>query len=403
MNQTGTERKAILYFGNDWYAENRTSSHHIARLLAEKHDVYYFTCPGMRAPTASGRDVRRIFQKLGRALAGSRQVLPGLWVQTLLQVPFHRFRLIRWLNQWLLLWMLRWFMWRRGIKRPVAWFVVPHAACLVGRLGECASVYYVTDDHASLPGVEPASMRAMDEHLTRKADLVFVASDTLLAAKAAMNPRTFHSPHGVDVEHFGRAQVPGTISEDVAGLARPVVGFFGLIERWIDLSLVAYLAKQRPNWSFLMIGRTAVPADELPTEPNIYFIGRRPYEQLPDYGRLFDACIIPYKLNKQVMHANPLKLREYLAMGKPIVAVRTPEIEKYADVVAIADTPEEFLARLDETLSHQEPPDAPGRRMARVASSSWKARVDWLLGKLTERVDGCSSGRSLEPVPGRKS
>ena len=121
-------------------------------------------------------------------------------------------------------------------------------------------------------------------------------------------------------------------------MSRPIVGFFGLIERWIDLDLVDYLAEQRPQWTFLLIGRLAVPDhDVLPDVPNMHFMGKRPYAEsarLRQAVRRGDHSLSP---DASKFHANPLKLREYLAMGKPIVSVRTPEIEKYGDVVEIAD------------------------------------------------------------------
>ncbi len=388
-------RKAILYFGNNWSAENRTSSHHIARGLAQKHGVYYVECPGLRVPRASGRDARRVFQKLWRSVRGARQVQPGLKVHTLMQVPLHRWAPVRWLNARLILWSVRWLMWRNGIRRPIAWFVIPHVASLVGQLGEAASVYYCIDDYASLPDVDVAAVRRMDETLTRRADLVFVASETLLAAKSALNPHTYHSPHGVDVEHFRRAaESEGAIPQDIQDLRRPIVGFFGLIERWIDLELVAYLAEQRPNWSFLMIGHTAVPGAAMPKLRNVRFLGRRRYEELPDYGRYFDVAIIPYRLNQQVFHANPLKLREYLAMGKPIVSVRTPEIENFSDVIEIADGREEFLAKLDKVIGKPDSQVAAIRRRERVASLSWEARVAAVL----EQVDA-SLAKKTETLP----
>jgi glycosyltransferase involved in cell wall biosynthesis len=376
VNDNVARRPAILYFGNDWNAENRTCSRHIARCLAQQYEVYYIECPGMRAPKRSGRDLKKIARKLGRFLTGLREAGPGLHVQTLAQVPLHRFALIRWLNARLIYWTVRWLMWRHGIRRPILWFVVPHVSSLVGRLGESLSVYYVTDDHASLPGVDAEAVRAMDETLTRKADLVFVASETLLAGKKAVNPNTFHSPHGVDTEHFGRACAGGERApDDIAGLPRPIIGFFGLIESWIDLELVAYLAERRPQWSFVMIGRVAVPEDAAPRLPNLHFLGRRRYEDLPGYGRHFDAAIIPYKLTQQVIHANPLKLREYLAMGKPIVSVWTPETEKFADVIEVARGREQFLAKLDKVMGQPDSQEAVRCRMDRVASMSWEARV----------------------------
>jgi len=216
----------------------------------------------------------------------------------------------------------------------------------------------------------------MDEEMTRKSDVVFVSSETLLESKLRLNPETHVSPHGVDVDHFARAQDESLpVPAEMTGMPHPIVGFFGLIERWIDLDLIGFLAEQRPNRTFVLIGRLACPADHLINRSNVHFLGKRAYEDLPVYGKQFDAAIIPYRLVPQVYHANPLKLREYLAMGKPIVSVRTPEIEKYADVVEIADSHEEFLKKLDTLLSQPDSPTEISRRMRRVSSMSWDARL----------------------------
>jgi len=388
------ETPAIVYFGNDWSAENRTSSHHVARWLAARYRVLYVECPGLRAPKGTGRDVTKILAKIRLALSGPRPQQDGLQVLTLLQIPLHRFALVRLLNRQLIRLFLRWHLRRLGIRAPVTWFVVPHLASVVGRLGERLSVYYCIDDYAALPDVDPVAVRAMDDELTRRADLVFVASETLLAAKRELNPESHVSPHGVDYDHFVRAQDPAlVVPEDVAQLARPIVGFFGLIERWIDLGLVAWLAEQRPSWTFLMIGRVAVPDAEVPRLRNVVYLGRRPYETLPAYGKAFDAAIIPYHLTQQVLNANPIKLREYLAMGKPIVSVSTPEIDRFAAHVRIGRSREELLAHLDDALAKGLGAEARQAQTALAATMTWDAN----LRRVLERVERLLGSR---PEPG---
>jgi glycosyltransferase involved in cell wall biosynthesis len=226
-----------------------------------------------------------------------------------------------------------------------------------------------------MPRVDEIAVREMDRLLTSRADLVFIASDTLLATKKALNPNTIVSPHGVDVGHFTSAMEPGETPDDIARLPRPIVGFFGLIERWIDLDLIEHLAERRPSWSFVMIGHVATTRHKVMDRPNVHFLGQRPYSDLPHYAREFDAAIIPYRLAMQVMHANPLKLREYLATGKPIVSVRTPEVEKFADVVEIADNYEQFADRLDALMARKQTVEEVERRVARIKECSWEARV----------------------------
>lgn len=383
----GVERPTILYFGNDWFADNRTSSHHIARWLSQRFRVYYVECPGLRAPKRSGRDLRRIWTKLGRFLRGARTTEEGIKVQTLLQVPLHRFALMRRLNQALILATLRGLMWREGIRRPITWFMVPHLSNVVGRLGERLAVYYCIDDYATLPDVDHDAVRAMDDELARRADVVFVSAESLLDRKRSLNPHSHFSPHGVDVELFARAQ-DATLPPpaDAADLPQPVIGFFGLIERWVDLELVDYLAGQRPDWTFLMVGRVAVPESDLPRRPNLHWVGQRPYTEMPAYGKQFDVAIIPFLLTPVILHANPLKLREYLAMGKPIVSVSTPEIDRFADVVEIAHDREEFLAKLDLLVARPSIPEDVQRRLDRVAPASWDARLHEVLAVVDDRL-----------------
>jgi hypothetical protein len=254
--------------------------------------------------------------------------------------------------------------------------MIPHVPSLVGTLGERVSVYYCIDDYASLQGVDPQAVRAMDEETTRRADVVFVASETLIAAKRALNDDVVLSPHGVDYAHFSRVQSEAMPPpEDVARLPHPLVGFFGLIERRIDLELVDYLARMRPAWSFVLLGRVAVPPGDMPRQPNVYLLGPRPYSALPAYARQFDVAMIPYRLIPETYHANPAKLREYLATGRPVVSVSNPEIDKFSDVIRIGRSREEFLAHLDQLIAHGEPHEAVTRRMNLAAACSWDLRV----------------------------
>lgn len=379
--------RTFLYFGNDWSAENRTSSHHVARWLAARYRVIYVECPGLRAPKGTGRDLRKLFTKLRLALSGPRPQPEGLAVQTLIQIPLHRHAIVRRANRWLILASLKLLLWRLGVREPIAWFHVPHLASVAGRLGERLSVFYCIDDYAALPDVDAGAVREMDDELTRRADLVFVASETLLERKRRLNPETYVSPHGVDFPHFVRAQDPALpVPDDVAALPRPIVGYFGLIESRIDLGLMAWLADRRPGWTFLMIGRLAVSEAETPRRRNLVYLGRRPYETLPAYGKAFSAAIIPYVLNEMNLHANPIKLREYLAMGKPVVSVSTPEIDRFASHVRIGRSREELLAHLDAAVERGLTPAEIEAQCALVSRMTWDATLERVIGRIESRL-----------------
>lgn len=376
----------IVYFGNDWYAENRTSSHHVATRLAQRLPVLYVDSPGMRAPNASGRDLKRAVRKLLAAFKRPTQVADGLWHCTVPQLPFRRLPGVDAFNRLFGRWAVRRALRLAGIRKRISWFVVPHPGVHAGRLGEDLVVYYCIDDYAAHPGVDAALIAQRDEALSRRADLLCVAPPALLDTKRALNPHTIFSPHGVDVDLFAQAQDPTTPLPALArDLPRPVVGYIGSIHEWIDVPLIEWLAQQRPQWTFLLVGHAHVNVDGLRALPNVRLAGAQPYATLPQWSKAFDAAIIPYRLNRQVANANPLKLREYLAAGKAVVSVRNPEIEKFAHVVRLVDGREQFLAALDAAVA-DDAPEAVAARMAAVADQTWDARVDAVLAEVAARL-----------------
>lgn len=376
----------VVYFGNDWNAENRTSSHHIARRLAGQTTLLYVDSPGMRAPSASGRDLKRLWRKLTQTFQRARYVEPGLWHCTVPQLPWRRLPGVATLNRWFGAWAVRRAMHAAGMRRAVLWFVVPHPASMLDALPHELAVYYCIDDYAAHPGVDPVLIRSCDDKLTRECDLVFVAPPALLPAKQAAHPGARFSPHGVDVELFARAQDPATLVPPVAAaLARPVVGYFGLLAAWTDIELIEWLAQQRPQWSFLLVGHAKVDVGALARLPNVVLAGPQPYESLPGWAKAFDVAIIPYRQNQQVLNSNPLKLREYLATGKPVVSVPTPEIGRFGDAVRVAADRESFLAEVEAALG-SDTPQQRDRRTAAVRGMSWDHRVAETVGVVGEAL-----------------
>ena len=366
----------ILYFGNQWNAENKTSSHHIAERLSHNNTVIYIECPGMRSPRiGSGRDWKKIFEKIGKSLCPPKKIHDNFYVFTLFQLPFHGFPLIRAINKLLVVGIVRLIMLMKGIKNPSLWFLIPHLYMLPGKIPAKATIYYVTDDHSALPNVDIAAIELMDKQMTENVDVVFVASATLYEKKKLLNKHVFISPHGVEFEHFNKVYQKTAITpDDVKNLPHPLIGFWGLIEEWIDLDLIQHIATHRPNWHFLMIGRIAAEKNPCENLSNVHFIGRRSFAELPDYASVFDVAILPYRNNRQVINSNPLKLREYLATGVPVVSLRIPQTEQYAEVVELAMTYEEFITAIEKALTKNSPADQLAR-IESVKDATWDNRV----------------------------
>jgi glycosyltransferase involved in cell wall biosynthesis len=364
----------VIYFGNDWFGENRTSSHHIAARLGAVAPVLYIETPGIRAPKASGRDFRKLFRKISMAFQPPRKVDEQFWLITMPQIPFRNLPFAGLANRTLGQYLVRRALKHLGFRKTLSWFVVPHPGELAKRLGEHLTIYYCIDDYAAFPGVDREAIAKLDDDLTRRADIVFVAGPTLIESKKKLNSVVEFSPHGVDVDMFALASDPTTVAPpETRDLQRPIIGYFGTLGEWIDVDLIAHLARSRPSWTFLIIGFAAADPGDLKNLPNVILAGPKPYRTLPQWAKVFHAAIIPYRHTQQVENANPLKLREYLATGKPVVAVPTPEIQRFADHIYLADTREDFLRMLERAME-EDSEDRRNSRMAAVAGLSWDAR-----------------------------
>jgi glycosyltransferase involved in cell wall biosynthesis len=295
-----------------------------------------------------------------------------------LVIPFHGSRFARWVNRKVLLWSLRRICRKLGFARPITLTFVPSSADVAGSLGERILIYYCVDEYSEFTGTDRAAMLDMERRLMEKSDLVIVSASRLHETKQRYNSNTLLITHGVDVTHFRKACLAETpIPIECSGLPHPVIGFFGLIADWVDLEVIRSLACARPEWSFVLIGESRTDTSDLKQLPNIHLLGRRSYEDLPGYCKAFDAAILPFLVNELTIAANPLKLREYLAAGLPVVATPLPEIQKLGHLVHLAGSPAEYLAQL-ETLFKAGNHGPRLDRSLSMDTESWDGKVEQL-------------------------
>jgi len=365
----------IVCFANDWQSDP-TSKKHIMGRLAEENRVLWVNSIGCRTPQVSARDLRRVLAKGRDFLRGLRRQGPNLWTLSPIAIPFHGLKAAQRMNRFLLAANIRLACRRLGMRDPITWTFVPSSAPVAGRLGERLLVYQCVDEFAQFTGVDGGAMLALEADLAARADLVFVTAARLYDAKVGHNPNTYLVRHGVDVEHFRRALAPDLpVADALADAPHPVVGFFGLIADWVDVDLMAALARARPEWTLALVGPVETDVSALAALPNVRLLGRRPYADLPRYCKAFDAALLPFRINELTLAANPLKLREYLAAGLPVVSSALPEVEALAELVQIARTPEEWLRHLDAILSH----GSAGPQASRADSmraESWDQKVE---------------------------
>jgi glycosyltransferase involved in cell wall biosynthesis len=373
--------ESIICFAHDWGGDP-TSKTHIMRILSEKNRILWVNSIGMRRPAVSRRDARRLVAKLRQLTRGLVRINSNLHVASPFAVPLPGVPGIDRFNASILAASVRYFARRAGLTRPMLWTFLPNTVGLLGRLGESRVIYHCVDEYSAFAGVPRDALRRMEQTLVRRADLVLASSETLAAERQPLNPRTHFVSHGVDVRHFAQALAPGETPPDAAGLPRPVIGFFGLIAEWIDLDLIAEIARRRPSWTVVMIGKANVDTSALRALPNVRLLGQKPYAVLPAYCRGFDVGIIPFRIDALTVRANPLKLREYLAAGLAVVSSDLPEVRRYAGLVRLATGAESFVSAIEEALADRSE-GAARARIAAMEHESWEARVE----QISELID----------------
>ncbi len=379
----------IVAFAKD-HNEDPTSNHHVLRELAKTRRVLWLNSVGTRTPKlSSGRDLGKIKRKLAEAARGAVNVQDDLWVATPLVLPLPHSAIARTLNRQLLRATIRALRLRLGIKEFQLWTFLPNVADYVGTLGEALSIYYCVDEWSMFSYLDREQTVAQERKLLAKVDAVFAINEPLADAKREINPQTFVAPHGVDHALFARALDPATpVPADLAALPGPRIGFYGTLRDWVDFALLAHVARARPAWSFALVGQQLGDLSALAGIPNIHLLGQKKHGELPAYCKGFDVGIIPYRLDERMTFVNPLKLREYLSAGLPVVSTAVPEVVRYADRCHVATGGAAWIAAIARALP-EGTPDQRRRRSDAMRSETWSARV----AQVAQTIDAIELGK----------
>ena len=285
------------------------------------------------------------------------------------------------INAWILIRHVRWAMRALDVHEPILWLYEPRHIHLVGRLGEKLVCYYNYDEGPEyMPNRRIKELlREYDDRLSRRADVVMATGRAQWERRKKLNPDTYFIPNAVDFDLFSTALVHETpIPSDVAQLKEPRIGYVGWLGYQIDVDLLLRVATAYPDASLILVGPDEIPTDErlamLRAMANVHFLGRKALTELPGYLKAFDAALIPYVLASYTLTAYPLKLHEYLAAGRAVVATALPEVRPYSHVVRIAASHDEFVRQIGEALRDNSP-QAIHARVAVARENTWDQRV----------------------------
>lgn len=379
-----SDRSIICFGGEDWWYHHPHSKNHLMRRFARAgNKVIFVNSISMGLPSIANKD---ILPKIGRKLKSyaklARDTPEGITVVSPATLPFHGNAAARKVNQQLLIKQIGFLAKRKGMSKPILWIAIPTAANVIGKFDESCVVYQVSDkydanseDHS----VDPATIRKLHEYCIEKADIVLYSGRKLLEEATGGLAKSYLLEQAVDFEHWSQV---ATLEphEAIAKIPRPRIGYFGAIEPWlVDQELIKLAGKRHPDWNWIFIGNLA-RGTALTNLPNVTHFPPVSYNELPRYAAGFDVCVLPWETEHSfTSYGSAIKVREYLATGKPVVISPLPEYEPMKDVLRIARSREEFITLVGEALSDEDPDSAIARRQA-VRAGTWDARAEWVSG-----------------------
>jgi len=377
--------KSIICFGGEdwWYHHPHSKAHLMRRFARAGNKVIFVNSISMGLPGLAHKDlVPRIARKLRSYSKLARQTEEGITVVSPPSLPFFGSAAARAFNRRLLGTQIRKLAKSRGLTKPILWIAIPTAAEMIGELGEALVVYQVSDkyeantmDHAT----DPDQISRLHRHAIAKADIVFYSGRKLFHEATDGRDHSYLLEQGVDYEHWSKVGNGHlNVANAVAQIPRPRLGYFGAIEPWlVDQELIKRAARERPDWQWIFIGNRSRGL-EIESLPNTHFLPPVPYADLPGYAAGFDVCVLPWETATSfTSYGSAIKVREYLATGKPVVISPLPEYDPMKDVLRIAATRDQFIALVDDALRESDAA-AGARRQASVAQGTWDARAEWV-------------------------
>ncbi len=369
----------IVCFAKDWNGDP-TSVTHVMRQLALSNRVLWLNSIATRTPDLSNSaDLSKIVEKLKGFLKGPQKVSDSMWVYTPIVLPLPHNPIAIRINKWILRTAIG--ILRRKLKMQdfQLWAWPPTAGEYVDVLGQSFTVYYCADAWSSFSHVDGRQMERLDTHLCRRADVVFATGHALAEERRLLNPETHLATHGVPYKQFAAALEPNLPAPtDLADCPQPIIGFYGLIEDWMDQDLVTYLAERHPEWTIALVGKICVDVSRLEKHTNIRLLGRKPHSDLPAYCKQFAVGVLPHRINDLTRHMNPIKLREYLCAGLPIVSTALPEVQMYGDLCSIATSYAEFENAISDAIGTDNL-ESRRARSEQMKGESWEHKVNQLM------------------------
>jgi glycosyltransferase involved in cell wall biosynthesis len=396
------DKSIICFGGEDWWYHHPHSKNHLMRRFARAANrVIFVNSISMGLPSLRHKDLLpRVTRKLRSYAKFARKTSEGITVVSPATLPFFASPTARRMNRQLLKSQIQRLARKGGLSKPILWIAIPTAAEMIGCFDESIVVYHVSDKYEANTmdhGTDPATIRQLHERAIDAADIIFYSSRKLFEEAERGRERSHLLEQAVDFDHWSRVGSGELeVAPEVARIPRPRLGYFGAIEPWlVDQDLIKRASRERPNWNWIFIGNKSRGL-EIENLTNVHFLPAVAYDLLPNYAAGFDVCVLPWDTELAfTSYGSAIKVREYLATGKPVVISPLPEYEAMSDVLRIARSSDEFMKLIDDALHEQGTETARARQDA-VRNGTWDARAEWV-SDLIEEVLSRKVARASRP------
>jgi glycosyltransferase involved in cell wall biosynthesis len=396
MNQKRQE--IVCFAGCDWWYHNRgLFCPQVITRLVKTHRILFVNSLGMRIPSLRNdrNALKKIARKLYSLIRFLRKDANGMYVLSPVSLPLSS-ALGKKLNSHSVFLQIKIVSFLLGFREPVVYIGCLPALEVAKKMRNTRfMIYERTDLFEEMPGADKSYIAALDRDLAKTADLVLYVNKALWEEGVKQNKNSLLIGHGVDFEVFANAEESTFIPEDIVDIPKPIVGFFGEIStKTSDFTLLEHIARQLPEMSLVLVGPISADVSVLRAYKNIYFLGQKKYEEIPHYGKVFDVAIMPWNKNKWIEFCNPVKIKEYLALGKPVVSTYYPEIEPYSDIVYVARSYEQFISYISVAIEENNVGLKLARRK-RVKFETWDSKVEQIKAFIDKGLD--SPGNQVAP------
>jgi glycosyltransferase involved in cell wall biosynthesis len=367
--------KNILCFGSENW-EYPGFQQTIMRKLSTSNRVIFVNPLGSRKVKLDYSQLSIYLRKIKRTFAKKYTPSTNCLVCSPRIIPLVYNSMITQLNKQLIKYQFSKLLTKNNFKTYILWIGTPTAAIFLDLFDPEMTVYHAVDRYSEFSFVDREKINLYEKIVAEKADVILCTSDAIRDDLVKYNKFAYTVTHAVDTDLFNPTRILD-IPDELKDINRPLIGFIGGLVDWVDYDLLYNLAKKMPNICLVLIGRKddSVDFSSLQRLPNVLWLGYKDFNILPNYLNMFSVCLIPYVINDRVEAVDPIKLREYLAMGKPVVSTELPEVKKLNNFVYIGKNADDFVAKVKVAIEENNS-NLTLERMAIAQRSNWESKLD---------------------------